>query len=162
MQGTNWVQFFSRIPVNLHDCLALTMSTGAEIVLQRIVKLDEDFAVVRGRMAGTQDGGRVVVIPYNMMVSVAFNRRMMDKEVYAIFGPPGQMAAAMEFSPADDPDAARKPTEEPETEAPTVSAPAAPVNPPAPAPPPLAMPSKTILLAKLRARLAENHGQIGK
>lgn len=149
MQGSTWISFFQRIPVNLHDCLALTVSTGAEIVLQNIIKLEVDFAIVRGRLAGTMEGARVVVIPYGMMVSIAFNRKLSDADIQQIFGEAGPMAAAVELTPAGA--ETPQPAEEPEEPAPT-----------APVPTAAAMPSKTMLLAKLRQRLAEGGGQGGR
>lgn len=159
MQGTTWISFFRRVPVNLHDCMAITMTTGAEIVLQSVVKLDVDFAILRGRMAGTTDGARVTIIPYNMMVSVAFNRRMTDAEVQKVFGAGGPMAAAMELGTAGGEAAA--------SEAAPEATPPEPEPAPPPAPPPVKppvggpMPSKTMLLAKLRARLAEGNDAAG-
>jgi hypothetical protein len=151
MQGSTWINFFRRIPVNLHDSLALTVTTGAEIVLQGIIKLDDDFAIMRGRLSGTTEGARVVVIPYSMMVSIAFNRRMTDAEVQQVFGEAGPMAAPIPLAPAGaEPSPKEEQPEEPATVAPAV-APAA-----------QAMPSKTMLLAKLRARLAEGGGQGGR
>jgi hypothetical protein len=157
MQGTSWISFFRRIPVNLHDCLALTVTTGAEIVLQRIVKLEDDFAIVRGRMAGTQDGGRVVVLPYALLVSVAFNRRMTDVEVQAIFGEATPMAAPIDLSAVADAAIAEPAPEETPAEDAAVEEEARPT----PAKPPI-MPSKSVLLAKLRARLADGNNQHGK
>lgn len=151
MQATNWINFFRRIPLNLHDSVALTMMSGAEIVLQTLIKIDADFLVVRGRMAGTTDLARVVVVPYSMLLTVAFNRRMSDAEAKQIFAGGGVPLAAEEPAPAVD-EAAAPAAEEPAAEEPKVPAETAPVN--APAPPP-AMPSKSLLLAKLRARLAE-------
>jgi hypothetical protein len=145
MQGTFWINLFSRIPANLHDSLALILVTGSELVVQKFIKLDSEFIVLRGRMAGTTDGGRVVVLPYQQLVAFAFTKRMTDPEVEAIFGEGGaQFAAAL----AAIPDTADAPAET----APTVPAADPEVNTPAKA----AMPSKSMLLAKLRARLAES------
>lgn len=117
---------FRRIPANLHDTLSLGMTTGAEIVIQKIVKLEPDFMIIRGRLAGTQDAGRIVVIPYSQLTFVAVLRDLKEDEVEAIFGkgapsavadlptsPAGQEAipevSAVEDPPAGDPaDAAKK------------------------------------------------------
>src|SRR4051794_19517135 len=152
MLGNTWINLFRRIPANLHDNLALTLTNGMEIVIQRILKLDSDFAILRGRMAGTQDQGRVVVVPYQQFLSVAFTKRMTDPEALAIFGnSTTTFAEAIVLSGANDPDAPLTDgASEPEAEdtvndgAPEVNAPARPE-----------MPSKSILLAKLRARLTE-------
>ena len=60
----SWIAMFRRIPGNLQDVLSLGLNTGAEIVVQKIIKLEPDFMIVRGRVAGTQDTGRIVLIPY--------------------------------------------------------------------------------------------------
>src|SRR2546423_9917533 len=81
-----WITLFRRIPSDLHDALALGMATGAEIVVQKIVKLEPDFMMIRGRLAGTQDSGRVVFIPYPQLTYVAVQRALTDAESEAIFG----------------------------------------------------------------------------
>src|ERR1019366_6123338 len=81
-----WITLFRRIPADLHDTLALGLATGAEIVVQRIVKLEPDFMIIRGRLAGTQDTGRVVMVPYPQLTFVAIQRDLKDSEVEGIFG----------------------------------------------------------------------------
>ena len=81
-----WIAMFRRIPANLHDSLALGLTTGSEIVVQRIDKLEPDFMIIRGRLAGTQDSGRVVLIPYAQLTFVAIQKNLKDNEVEAIFG----------------------------------------------------------------------------
>ena len=60
MQGASWIALFERIPAKLHDTLALTLVTGAEIIMQSLLRLESDFAIMRGRMAGSTDAGRVI------------------------------------------------------------------------------------------------------
>ena len=59
MQGPSWIALFERIPVKLHDQLALTLSTGAEILMQSVLRLESDFTIIRGRMSGSTDAGRI-------------------------------------------------------------------------------------------------------
>lgn len=148
MESNSWIPLFERIPASLHDSVALVLTTGSELVMQKLVKLDTDFIILRGRMAGTQDTGRVIVIPYSQLVAVALTRRVSDAELAAMLGQGGSeilasLAAGAESASDADPDE--------ENEASTVSAAAADVNTAGRA----AMPSKTMLLAKLRARLGE-------
>jgi hypothetical protein len=148
MQGASWIALFRRFPLNLHDGLILTLTTGAEVVIQKFVKLDQDYVILRGRMAGTQDNGRVVALPYDNIVAINVTRRLLEQEIEAVFGKEGQTfaanvaltAAASAESSGDTP----LDTAEAVEEAEPVEAPAKP-----------AMPSKTALLAKLRARLNE-------
>jgi len=155
MQSTSWIDLFRRLPSNLHDALALTVTTGAEIIIQGIVKLEPDFAILRGRMAGTQDNGRVVILPYSQLVSVAFQRHLKDNDIQTIFGASGPMAPPIELSNGSEPLAAATEQEPEEASVPGDEAPVNPVPRPS-------MPSKSILLAKLRARLAEGNGAGGR
>ncbi len=81
-----WIALFRRIPGHLHNTLALGITTGAEIVLQKIVKLEPDFMIIRGRLAGTQDSGRVVIVPYEQLTFVAIQHDLKDTEVETLFG----------------------------------------------------------------------------
>jgi hypothetical protein len=171
MQGPSWIALFERIPARLHDALALTLVTGAEIIMQSVLRLEKDFAILRGRMAGSTDAGRVIVLPYNQIVNLAFVKRMLEPEVKAIFGdimvsaaaPAEAAATGEEPATAQNTGAEETPeetatqgvavqmrtvlNEPPPTGAPAAGA-AAAKNPPSP-------PSKSILLARLRARLSE-------
>jgi hypothetical protein len=144
-----WTAMFRRIPASLHDTLALGLTTRAEIVIQKIVKLDPDFMIIRGRLAGTQDAGRVVLIPYSQLAFVAVIRDLKETEVEAIFGKgaPPAVADLPEPAAGEEPEA----TPAAPLEDATLSVPVAAVNP---AKKPEAV-SKTVLLAKLRERLKE-------
>lgn len=170
MHGASWIALFRRIPVAMHDGLALTLNTGLEIMVQRLVKLEAEFVLLRGRLSGTQDNGRLLFLPYDQLVAVSYIRRVSDDEVKTHFAQPicpalpsaatmpaavafGASAAAPAFAgeffdgppperPAADPDDATL------TETDDDGNTAAKAK----------MPSKTMLLAKLRARLAEGNG----
>src|ERR1043166_1073690 len=94
MQGSSWIALFRRIPTSLHDGLILTLTTGGEVVIQQLIKLDADVLILRGRMAGTQDSGRIIVLPYNQLIAINFTRRLSEKDVTAIFGKAHQSFAA--------------------------------------------------------------------
>lgn len=152
MQGDAWIALFHRIPLNLHDGLILSLTTGAEIVLQKFVKLEADYAILRGRMAGTQDNGRVVILPYSNIVTINVTRRLLEAEIDAIFGKEGQaFAASVPLTVA----ASAESSGGGDTPLDTADVVAEAAN--AAAPPKPAMPSKTALLAKLRARLNETN-----
>src|SRR5437764_4639583 len=93
MQGEAWIALFRRMPVNLHDGLILSLNTGAEVVIQKFVKLEPEYMILRGRMAGTQDNGRVVILPYSNIVTINVTRRLLEAEIEAIFGKEGQTFA---------------------------------------------------------------------
>jgi hypothetical protein len=138
-----WIALFRRIPSELHDALGLGISTGAEIVPQRIIKLDSEYMVLRGRMAGSTDPGRIMMVPYAQLTHITFTREMSEPEVEAIFGK-GDVAQAGTT---------------PKVEAAAAQAPEAAVvadSQPAFKPKKQDAPSKTVLLAKLRDRLKDS------
>ena len=146
---------FRRIPTDLHDAVSLGLTTGAEIVVQKIVKLDPDFMMIRGRLAGTQDAGRVVLIPYSQLTFVALLRDLKDSEIESVFGKndvpivlatPTVKAEPLPAEPAPQPAPA------PPAKETTVNEPAPAVNPPKKP----AEVSKSMLLAKLRDRLKDS------
>src|SRR5947209_19774763 len=156
MHGSSWIALFKRIPVNLHDSMALTLVTGSEIIVQAILRLEDDFALMRGRTSGCTDAPRILVMPYHQIVNIAITRPMLEKDVRGIFGELLETPAALrdkamtsgEPAPAQDDKAELK------YDPPAAAPPAA--TPPAPAArAQIAAPSKSILLARLRARLSE-------
>ena len=148
---------FRRIPANLQDTLALGLTTGAEIVVQKIIKLEPDFMIVRGRVAGSQDSGRIVLVPYPELTFVAIQRFLKDAEVESIFGKGAPTSVAeMDLTPVDDAALVDSPPETPAEDA-TVNEATAEVNPAKKSD----AVSKTALLAKLRERLKDG-GTTGK
>jgi hypothetical protein len=159
MQGPSWIALFEQIPAKLHDTLVLTLVTGAEIMMQSLLRLDSDFAILRGRMAGSTDAGRVIVLPYNQIVNLAFAKRMLEPEVQAIFGKTLEPAGAQAEQAGEESAAAD--TSGPADQGGPQAANTGPGAPPpaSAAPAKLQPPSKSILLARLRARLAEQGKQ---
>jgi hypothetical protein len=85
MQGSAWINLLRRIPADLHDSLALGLVTGAEVVVQQLIRMESDFLIVRGRMAGSTAEARVLLVPYSHMALVAFNKPMPEAQVQEIF-----------------------------------------------------------------------------
>jgi hypothetical protein len=152
MQGHGWIDLFKQIPSNLHDALGLGLSTGIEVVVQQLLRLDDDFMVLRGRTAGSNDGGRIMILPYGHLVSIAFNRRMMATEVEEIFGP-SQFAVAAK--PDSDEGEAEGPVEQAAEPVPTPADKKTPVPNGTKKPGEPQKISRTILLARLRERLQQ-------
>ena len=82
----SWIAMFRRMPIDLHDVMAVGITTGDEIVLQRILKLEPEFMIILGRLAGTQDNGRLIIIAYAQLTYMAISRKLMDNEIGLIFG----------------------------------------------------------------------------
>ena len=148
-----WIDLLNRIPANLHDSLAFGLVTGGEVVVQQVIRMENDFVVVRGRMAGSTAEGRVLIVPYSHMTMLAFNKPMPEPEAQELFN--------KTLAPATRPSRATKVES-------NVAEPAFVEEPPSAEPAPAVLPerpavksgpkppqSKSILLARLRERLAE-------
>jgi hypothetical protein len=183
MQGTGWAAVLSRIPAEKHDSLVIVTNTGAEIVLREIVRVENDFLIVRGRMAGSADEGRVIILPFDQVTFLAFNKMLPEAEIKAMFAqggtrlqgatapsPPASLPPTTPItapSPAAVAEAAKPAPGDASSPGPAIATPPPPAesdNPPnvpggkAPARP--GQPSKSVLLARLRARLSEGGGQL--
>lgn len=161
-----WLQVLQRVPVDYYDSLAIITVTGAELVIQQIFKIERDFMVLRARTAGTGDLGRTIIVAYGQIDFMAFNRKMTEEDVLKIFGEPMpeiERPQAVMYQPVGfaQPQPPTMPLPAPPSFVPQKPEPlpdeaaseaVAEEMPPAPKP---GQVSKTILLARLRERLAE-------
>src|ERR1700677_1095745 len=85
MLGPAWASLFRRLPPGLHDTLVMITSTGAEVMIQKILILEEDYIVFRGRMSGVQDSGLVMMMPYDQISNLAIAKRILEPELRQIF-----------------------------------------------------------------------------
>ena len=85
MQTRSWMKLLQRIPSEQHDILVLLTSIGVEINLQRIMRMEDEFLVVRGRLAGTTDTGRVFFIPYSQINYLGFNKDISEAQLQGLF-----------------------------------------------------------------------------
>lgn len=168
-----WLHVLQRLPADYYDSIAIVTTTGTELVVQQVFKLERDFMVIRARTSGTMDSGRTSIVAYAQIDFIAFNRKMTEEEVGALFKDPVPEFAAPQqvaYQPVPHQPVAVGPVSVPAPPKPVARPIAAPEPPPipvaeiaepaTPAAPetPAAKPgqiSKTILLARLRERLAE-------
>jgi hypothetical protein len=167
MQGPSWIALIRRIPASQHDCLIVMTTTGAEVVIQKVIRLDRDFLVCLARLSGSTEQGKLMVIPYDQLTYLSFNKKMTDQEIEAVVGKPGVAVQLVETAPEAVSEAVQEGLTEPLT-FPTGAAsepgavtpqPVQQVDPtaaPAKPGPKAAPPSKTMLLARLRQRLAND------
>jgi hypothetical protein len=152
MQGSAWIKLIRRIPENQHDNLVAVTTAGAEIMVQRIILVEEEAMIFRGRPAGSTDQPRILLMPFDQLNHLAFHRAPTEVEVQAIFGD-----GNVSFAPAASALKAEAAAAAPEAPAAAPAATQEKPAPPQPAPTPStksAPPSKSVLLARLRARLA--------
>jgi hypothetical protein len=175
MQSSSWIDMLRRFPPELQDILILRTSSGMEVNIQEIIRMEGDYLVIRGRPVGSTDAGQPFFVPYDQINYVRLNRALKIPELLALYGEPPAAAAAAaapapEVAAATAPEAGLPPAEEsavPAPEAPTAAPAPAPVPPPAapaatpsPTPPPAPMvpplrppvAAKSAILERLRAR----------
>ena len=158
MNGSTWVGLIKRIPEAQHENLVAVTNTGAEIMVQRILILEEGYIIFRGRPSGSTEVPRILLMPFDQLNHLAFNKPLPEAEIQALFGS-GTEAVGAVPAKAEVPSPVPALEEQPASvEAPPPPPPESPANPPAAetAPPKPSQPSKSLLLARLRARLAKN------
>jgi hypothetical protein len=152
MQGTSWIALLARIPPEQAENLLLITNNGTGISVKGIVRAEDEYVIVRGRLLGTvEEGGGFFFVPYDQINYMGFQTLIKEAVIQAMYE--GQAARAL--APAAG--AQEKAADGSATE--TASSPAhAPTPPPVTAPtagsvhPPGAAPGKAALLERLRAR----------
>lgn len=148
MQEQAWIEMLRRIPVPFHDGLVLSTATGVDVVMQTIVRIEDKFLILRGRPAGTNETGKIIIIPFSQIIYLALPGKPTEKQVQGIFG---DLDFSFAAGPANVESNGSEPLDTKTDQAPDVetngSSPAAPSGPPA-------SPTKAMLLAKLRAKFA--------
>src|SRR5277367_6042992 len=107
MHANAWAVLLRHIPAEQHSKLMLVTRSGVEIAVQNILRVDHEFLAFKGRMAGSQDQGRLFFVPYHNIDYINFTYAIKDEEYEAMFSTldvpnsPVQ-GQAMMFAPAQD------------------------------------------------------------
>lgn len=151
MHGQAWIPLLRRIPPEQVERLCLVTTAGTELSLQSIVRMEEDFLVVRARISGSSDTGRAFFIPYDQVNFLGFTKAVREEDLLALFDGPEHYVPVARIASDLSGGNLQLAHVLPES---------APVPPPAPlAPTPAApadarpLPTKSKVLANLRARL---------
>jgi hypothetical protein len=130
----------------MHDSLVLVTGSGVEIAVQSLIRIDHELLVIRGRISGSTDIGRVYFIPYTQIDYVGTFREVKEEEFREHFGnlelPPPELVAVV-------PSAVAPPVELPPAEPP---APEPEPQPAAEETPRVATPIKSAVLERFRQR----------
>jgi len=131
---------------------------GMEISIQNVVAMEQEHMIIRGRLAGTADMGRVFFVPYDQINYLGFQKEMKQSQIQALVGDGAGAAAAQAAEEAKDaqdraqfePEVAESPSQ-PEAAPQTAEGLEEPAETAASAPR-LPIPAKAKLLERLRAR----------
>lgn len=161
MTNAEWICLLNLIPEEQHGQLVMMLTSGAELGIETLLRVDPSYIVFRGRALGNTDEGRVYFVPLTQIVYLNLNRYVREEEIHEIFNvvpattpapPPAALAPLTTTgsgqvprlsplpplprpAPADAPQPSPRPT------------PALPHIPPAPA-----APVKSSILERLRAQ----------
>ncbi len=161
MQSSAWISLLRLIPPAQHENLALITLSGIEITIQNIIRMEMDYVVLRGRLAGSSDAGRVFFVPYDQINLVAFQKEVKEAVVRGFFGEVQPAPAAAPAPAKAETEAAAEPEAVPIPELTPTPSPATPPTPDSPTPPEPIMPglrpgiaAKSAILERLRGKAA--------
>jgi hypothetical protein len=86
MQSSVWALLLRQVPAEQHHNLMLVTSGRTEIAIQVILRIDHQFLAIKGRLAGSQEAGRVFFIPYNQIDYLGFQQPVKESEFQEMFG----------------------------------------------------------------------------
>jgi hypothetical protein len=167
MESSSWSALLQRLPLDQHEKLMMVTSGGTEMAIQRILFIQGDCLIIKGRLSGSQDTGRVFFIPYSHIDYLGFQTAVLESDIRNWFGE-DELLARLEKSeaPATDAAAAAEGTNGEAAPAASEAAPTAPEATPAegpagsgPAPSkpssgvrPALSPSRSALLDRVKSR----------
>jgi len=80
MRHAVWEALLRHIPEDQQNQYMLVTASGTEIALQRFLRIEADFFIVKGRLAGSQEQGRVFVLPYDHIDYFGTSQPLKDTE----------------------------------------------------------------------------------
>ncbi len=89
MHTAQWINLLRRIPPEVHPQLMLVTNSGTEIAINALLMVEGECLGIKGRLAGSQDTGRVFFIPYSHIDYLGFQRAVSEEEFRTYFGEGG-------------------------------------------------------------------------
>jgi hypothetical protein len=111
MENPSWIELLQRVPARYHNILVL-MTATAELAIQDLIRMEPEYVVVRGRVSGTTDTGRIFFVPYDRIVYVGLSKPVKEEDVYGMYG---EKPPEVRARPAEEevPTPELEPTEQP-------------------------------------------------
>src|SRR5262245_49890491 len=85
MQNSAWVALLRHIPAEQQDQYMLVTVSGTEVAIQSLLRIEEGFVALKGRLAGSQEAGRVFFIPYEQIDYFGTQKPIKDTEFAEVF-----------------------------------------------------------------------------
>jgi hypothetical protein len=106
MRSLAWAALLRHLPKATHDQLTLVTTGGREIAIQTILRIDNEFLALKGRVAATQDAGRLFLIPYGQIEYLGSQQAVKETEFNEWFGSLVMPTSAHAQTPSTEPAAA--------------------------------------------------------
>ena len=84
MQSNAWAVLLRTFPPEQHNNLMLVVG-GVEITVQDLLRIDHEHVAIRGRIAGSQDAGRLFIVPYQSIVYLGSQRSCKEADYHELF-----------------------------------------------------------------------------
>jgi hypothetical protein len=92
-----WSTVFNSFRPEDHKFLVVSTANGLEVAVQEISRVETGLVIIRGRISGTADSGRLFLLPYSQLSSVYVNRIVRSEEV-DLFSPTVAPARKLEVA----------------------------------------------------------------
>jgi hypothetical protein len=99
MQCEDWIILVRMFPEDQQNRLVLTTTTGVNLNIEVIMRLEPNYLVFRGRAAGQTDDGRVFFLPYRQIDFLQINREVKESEIQELYG---ELSDSMASHPSTD------------------------------------------------------------
>ncbi len=86
MQSSAWAALLRHMPNEIHHNLMVVTRGGTEIAIQAMLRIDHEWVAIKGRLAGTQEAGRVFFVAYDQIDYFGFQQPTTDREFQELFG----------------------------------------------------------------------------
>jgi hypothetical protein len=85
MQNSAWVALLKHVPAEQQSRFMLVTASGIEISIQSFLLIEPECVAIKGRLAGSQEAGRVFFIPYANIDYFGFSQPVKDSEFTEMF-----------------------------------------------------------------------------
>jgi hypothetical protein len=92
-----WSTIFRSFRPEDQKFLVVSTNNGLEVAVQEITRVEESLVIIRGRISGTADSGRLFLLPFAQLSSVYVNRVVRMEEV-DLFSPSVAPARKLEVA----------------------------------------------------------------
>jgi hypothetical protein len=88
MLSSHWIALLKKLPPEVHNQLAVTTIGGTEVNIQTILLMEGECLVFKGRLAASQETGRLFYVPYDQIDYIGFTRAVSEEEFKTWYGEP--------------------------------------------------------------------------